>query len=53
MAKIVAGFDDSGELAGNGLYLGGEKFMLLAGEPGAVLRGRGKVAKTKVTRLGA
>ena len=47
VAKLVAGFDDSSELAANGLFLGGEKFMLLAGEPGAVIRGRGRDAKTK------
>jgi len=47
VAKLVAGFDDSSDLAANGLFLGGEKFMLLAGEPGAVIRGRGRDAKTK------
>lgn len=47
VAKIVRGFDDTSELAANGLWLGGEKFMLLAGEPGAVIRGRGKENKSK------
>jgi len=47
VTKIVRGFDDTSELAANGLWLGGEKFMLLAGEPGAVIRGRGKENKSK------
>lgn len=47
IAKIVAGFDDSSGLAANGLFLGGEKYMLIAGEPGAVVRGRGKEIKTR------
>lgn len=47
VVKLVAGFDDPSNLAANGLFLGGEKFMMLAGEAGAVIRGRGKDAKTK------
>ncbi len=43
----MTGFDDSSELAANGLFLGGEKYMLIAGEPNAVLRGRGKEIKTR------
>ena len=47
VAKLVAAFSDPSDLAANGLWLGGEKYMLLAGEPGAVVRGRGKDVKTR------
>jgi len=29
--KLVAGFDDAGPLAAAGLFIGGEKYMMLAG----------------------
>ncbi len=45
--KVVAGFDNPSELASNGLFLGGEKYMVIAGEAGAVIRGRSKATKTK------
>ncbi|KAK9796276.1 hypothetical protein WJX73_002351 [Symbiochloris irregularis] len=37
---IVKGFDDQGTLAQNGLKVGGIKYMVIAGEEGAVIRGR-------------
>lgn len=37
---IVAGFDDSSALAVNGLRIGGEKYMVVAGEPGEAIRGK-------------
>jgi profilin len=40
MDTIMKGFDDSSVVAQNGLRLGGEKYMMLAGEPGEVLRGK-------------
>ena len=40
LEAIMKGFEDSSHLATNGLYLGGEKYMILAGEPGEVLRGK-------------
>lgn len=38
--KISKGFDDQSQLAQQGLYVGGVKYMVVAGEPGAVIRGR-------------
>jgi profilin len=43
--SLVKGFDDPSELAGNGIWLGGTKYLMIAGEPGAVIRGRGKENK--------
>ncbi|EFN51757.1 hypothetical protein CHLNCDRAFT_27467 [Chlorella variabilis] len=40
IAALVKGFDDPSQLAQNGLRIGGEKYMLVAGEPGEVLRGK-------------
>jgi len=40
VAAIMRGFDDPSGLAQNGLRLGGEKYMMIAGEPGEVLRGK-------------
>lgn len=40
--KLVAGFTDagSGTLAQGGLYLGGTKYLVIPGDPGAVIRGK-------------
>ena len=40
--KTVAGFTDAGSstLAQGGLYLGGTKFLVIPGDPGAVIRGK-------------
>lgn len=40
ITNLVTGFQDTSSLAMNGLYLGGTKYMLIQGEPGAVLRGK-------------
>ncbi|KAJ7553600.1 hypothetical protein O6H91_06G104800 [Diphasiastrum complanatum] len=40
IANIVKAFDDSSELAMHGLFLGGSKYMVIQGEPGAVIRGK-------------
>ncbi|XP_074566910.1 profilin-like [Curcuma longa] len=37
---IMSDFDAPGSLATNGLYLGGTKYMVIQGEPGAVIRGK-------------
>ncbi|CAI5458124.1 unnamed protein product [Closterium sp. Yama58-4] len=39
---IVEGFDNMNVLAANGLWLGNEKFIVIRGEPGSVIRGRNK-----------
>lgn len=33
-------FEEPGSLAPTGLYLGGTKYMVIQGEPGAVIRGK-------------
>lgn len=33
-------FEEPGHLAPTGLYLGGTKYMVIQGEPGAVIRGK-------------
>ncbi|KAL3681888.1 hypothetical protein R1sor_024844 [Riccia sorocarpa] len=38
--KIVKGMDDSSHIASTGLFLGGEKYMVIQGEPGQVIRGK-------------
>ncbi|KAL2609030.1 hypothetical protein R1flu_027603 [Riccia fluitans] len=40
ITAFVSAFDDSSSLAQHGLYLGGEKYMVIQGEPGAVIRGK-------------
>lgn len=40
IAALVAGFDDPSKLAQNGIRIGGEKYMMVAGEPGEVIRGK-------------
>lgn len=37
---LMAGFSDANALAAKGLYVGGEKYMVVAGEPGEVIRGK-------------
>ncbi|KAM0878074.1 hypothetical protein ACQ4PT_035098 [Festuca glaucescens] len=37
---IMNDFDEPGYLAPTGLYLGGVKYMVIQGEPGAVIRGK-------------
>ena len=38
--NIVKGFDDADSLATAGLKLGNQKFLVVQGDPGAVIRGR-------------
>jgi len=40
-------FAEPGSLAPTGLYLGGTKYMVIQGEPGAVIRGK-KVMSSKL-----
>ncbi|CAM8899675.1 unnamed protein product [Rhodiola kirilowii] len=40
IAAIMKDFDEPGSLAPTGLFLGGAKYMVIAGEPGAVIRGK-------------
>ncbi|XP_010526419.1 PREDICTED: profilin-4-like [Tarenaya hassleriana] len=37
---ITKDFDEPGHLAPSGLFLGGTKYMVIQGEPGAVIRGK-------------
>eukprot|EP00245_Coleochaete_scutata_P006380 TRINITY_DN20808_c0_g1_i1.p1 TRINITY_DN20808_c0_g1~~TRINITY_DN20808_c0_g1_i1.p1 ORF type:complete len:134 (-),score=28.48 TRINITY_DN20808_c0_g1_i1:658-1059(-) len=39
-ASLIAGFNDAGTLAQNGLFMGGAKYMVIQGEAGAVIRGK-------------
>ena len=39
-AAILEGFDDQAKLAQQGLYVGGVKYIVIAGEEGAVIRGQ-------------
>ncbi|KAG8088372.1 hypothetical protein GUJ93_ZPchr0010g10696 [Zizania palustris] len=40
MANILKDFDEPGFLAPTGLFLGPSKYMVIQGEPGAVIRGK-------------
>ncbi|XP_010536838.1 PREDICTED: profilin-like [Tarenaya hassleriana] len=40
IAGIISDFDEPGTLAPTGLFLGGVKYMVIQGEPGAVIRGK-------------
>lgn len=40
IAAIMKDFDEPGFLAPTGLHLGGTKYMVIQGEPGAVIRGK-------------
>ncbi|KAE8651501.1 hypothetical protein Csa_019349 [Cucumis sativus] len=40
VSGIVGDFDNPGTLAPTGLYIGGTKYMVIQGEPGAVIRGK-------------
>lgn len=40
IAAIVKDFEEPGTLAPTGLFLGGTKYMVIQGEPGAVIRGK-------------
>lgn len=40
ITNIMKDFDEPGHLAPTGLFLGGAKYMVIQGEPGAVIRGK-------------
>lgn len=40
MADIMKDFDEPGHLAPTGMFLGTTKYMVIQGEPGAVIRGK-------------
>lgn len=40
IAAITGSFDDNSALAQSGLRMAGEKYMVIAGEPGEVVRGK-------------
>ncbi|KAM7257773.1 hypothetical protein ACFE04_013514 [Oxalis oulophora] len=40
IAGIMNDFNEPGSLAPTGLFLGGTKYMVIQGEPGAVIRGK-------------
>jgi len=40
IAGINKDFEEAGHLAPTGLFLGGEKYMVVQGEAGAVIRGK-------------
>eukprot|EP00252_Welwitschia_mirabilis_P010018 TRINITY_DN2304_c0_g1_i1.p1 TRINITY_DN2304_c0_g1~~TRINITY_DN2304_c0_g1_i1.p1 ORF type:complete len:133 (-),score=19.09 TRINITY_DN2304_c0_g1_i1:466-864(-) len=40
VTAILNDFEEPGSLAPTGLYIGGTKFMVIQGEPGAVIRGK-------------
>lgn len=40
IAGIMEDLEEPGKLAPTGLHLGGAKYMVIQGEPGAVIRGK-------------
>ncbi|KAI5556593.1 hypothetical protein POPTR_018G057600v4 [Populus trichocarpa] len=40
VSAIMKDFEEPGSLAPTGLFLGGTKYMVIQGEPGAVIRGK-------------
>ncbi|KAJ6963628.1 profilin-3 [Populus alba x Populus x berolinensis] len=40
ISAMMKDFDEPGSLAPTGLHLGGTKYMVIQGEPGAVIRGK-------------
>lgn len=40
IAAVLKDFEEPGTLAPTGLHLGGTKYMVIQGEPGAVIRGK-------------
>ncbi|AQL00684.1 Profilin-1 [Zea mays] len=45
MTNIMKDFDEPGFLAPTGLFLGPTKYMVIQGEPGAVIRGKKVLSK--------
>eukprot|EP00850_Spirogloea_muscicola_P022370 SM000290S10904 [mRNA] locus=s290:39733:40536:- [translate_table: standard] len=50
VSAIMGEFNNPGHLATTGLYLGGVKYMMVAGEAGAVLRGKMGAGGTTVKK---
>jgi profilin len=46
---IMKDFDEPGHLAPTGMFVGAAKYMVIAGEPGAVIRGK-KVCNCCISR---
>ena len=40
IVKLLDGFEEGSVLPMNGLFLGGQKYMVLQGDPGIVVRGK-------------
>lgn len=40
VTDIMKDFDEPGHLAPNGVHVAGTKYMVIQGEPGAVIRGK-------------
>ncbi|XP_073052353.1 profilin-3-like [Primulina eburnea] len=49
---ITTDFETPGTLAPTGLYLGGTKYMVIQGEPGAVIRGKKGAGGVTVKKTG-
>ncbi|KAK8479037.1 hypothetical protein V6N13_078026 [Hibiscus sabdariffa] len=49
---ILKDFDEPGSLAPTGLHLGGAKYMVIQGEPGAVVRGKKGAGGVTVKKTG-
>ncbi|KAE8712552.1 Profilin [Hibiscus syriacus] len=52
IANIMKDFDEPGHLAPTGLHLGGEKYMVIQGEPGAVIRGKKGAGGATIKKTG-
>nr|1G5U_A Chain A, PROFILIN [Hevea brasiliensis]1G5U_B Chain B, PROFILIN [Hevea brasiliensis] len=52
VAAVMKDFDEPGSLAPTGLHLGGTKYMVIQGEPGAVIRGKKGSGGITVKRTG-
>ncbi|KAE8669838.1 Profilin-3 [Hibiscus syriacus] len=52
ITAILKDFDEPGSLAPTGLHLGGVKYMVIQGEPGAVVRGKKGAGGVTVKKTG-
>ncbi|KAH1114040.1 hypothetical protein J1N35_007418 [Gossypium stocksii] len=52
ITAIMKDFDEPGSLAPTGLHLGGAKYMVIQGEPGAVVRGKKGTGGVTVKKTG-
>ena len=51
ITAVMNDFSEPGTLAPTGLYLGGTKYMVIQGEPGAVIRGKKVMAAADLISL--